>query len=433
MNRTPNTFPPADSHGCIAKGVKRIAHLGIPGGAQVVEQNGYLFVGHLSPPEGTSIIDVRDPGNPLLLTRLTLPDRRVHSHKVMVSGDLMIVNSQRHRRKFFRKSETLQDIESQLLLEKGRLPDDHELARVLGVRPEDVALLRAESDSPWNQGGFRLYDISIPARPREICFQPTGGMGVHGFDFDGRYAYVSTEMAGFRGNILVIYDLLKPEHPQELSRWWMPGQEAGDSLSTGPVDGNWLHHALRQGDTLWAACCQAGVWAIDISDISQPLTAGSYNYHPPFLESTHTVMALPETSSGRKLALVIDEEHDHHPKGQPHAALWLFDITERERISPLSVYEVSELDSPWSRSGSRFGASQIVERPTGDLVFAAWFAGGLRIVDISNPSAPREHGYFIPPPGPGLPAPQSMDAEVDDRGIIYLLDRNAGLDILELP
>ncbi len=432
MNKTQNTFPPADSHGCISKGVRRLAHLEIPGGAQVVEQNGYIFIGHLSPPQGTSIIDVRDPGNPVLLTTVALADMRTHSHKVMVSGDLMIVNSQRHRRKFFRKSEKLQDLESQLLLEKGGVPDDVEIALALGVKTEDVALLRSEGASRWNQGGFRLYDISAPAKPREISFQPTGGMGVHGFDFDGRYAYVSTEMAGFLGNILVIYDLSKPEHPRELSRWWMPGQEAGDSLSTGPVDGNWLHHALRQGNTLWAACCQAGVWAVDISDISQPLTAGTYNYHPPFLESTHTVMALPETYPGGKLALAIDEEHDNHPKGQPHAALWLFDVSERERISPLSVYEVSELDSPWSRSGSRFGASQIVERHTGDLVFAAWFAGGLRIVDISDPLAPREHGYFIPPPGSDFQAPQSMDAEVDDRGIIYLLDRNVGLDILEL-
>lgn len=432
MNRTQNTFPAADSDGCIAKGVRRIAHLDIPGGAQVVEQSGFLFVGHISPPQGTSIIDVRDPRNPVLAATVILPDMRSHSHKVMVSDDLMIVNSQRHRRNYFRKSEKLAEVESRLSLETGGVPSDAEIAMALGVKTSDLALLRTERINPYRQGGFRIYDISIPAKPREISFQPTGGMGVHGFDFDGQYAYVSTEMSGFRGNILVIYDLSKPEHPRELSRWWMPGQERGDTLSTAPVNGNWLHHALRQDNTLWAACCQAGVWAIDISDITHPVTAGTYNYHPPFLEATHTVMGLPQTDRGRKLALVIDEEHDNHPKGQPHAALWLFDVTERESIRPLSVYEVSEMDSPWSRSGSRFGASQIVERPTGDLVFAAWFAGGLRIIDISTPSVPREYGYFIPPPGADLPAPQSMDAEVDDRGLVYLLDRNGGLDILEL-
>ncbi len=432
MHRTQNTFPAADSHGCIAKGVRRIAHLDIPGGAQVVEQNGYLFVGHILPPNGTSIIDVRDPKNPVLAATVVLPDMQSHSHKVMVSGDLMIVNSQRHRRNYFRKSEKLAEVESRLSLEKGVVPNDNEIAAALGVKSSDVAVLRAERSYAYSQGGFRLYDISIPAKPREISFQATGGMGAHGFDFDGRYAYVSTEMSGFRGNILVIYDLSNPERPREISRWWMPGQEAGDSLSTGPVNGKWLHHALRQDNTLWAACCQAGVWAIDISDITHPVTAGSYNYHPPFMESTHTVMGLPQTQQGRNLALVIDEEHDNHPKGQPHAALWLFEVSDRECIRPLSVYEVSEMDSPWSRSGSRFGASQIVERPTGELVFAAWFAGGLRIVDISTPSAPRERGYFIPPPGTNWQVPQSMDAEVDDRGTIYLLDRNAGLDILEL-
>ena len=33
--------------------------------------------------------------------------------------------------------------------------------------------------------------------------------------------------------------------------------------------------------------------------------------------------------------------------------------------------------------------------------------------------------------GPGLKAPQSNDVEVDERGLVYLLDRDHGLDILE--
>jgi len=424
--------PLPNAQGCISQRVKRIKHLEIPGGAQIVAQGGYLYIGHISPPDGTTIIDVRDPKNPRLVTSIVLPDMESHSHKVMVSGDLMIVNSQRHRRKFFRKSEKLQEIESSISLEKRDAQDDEEIALLLGVNSQDVELLRKELTYEYRLGGFRLYDISDPAKPHELCFKPTGGMGAHGFDFDGQYAYVSTEMNGFRGNILVIYELSDPQNPQEVCRWWMPGQEAGNSKSTGPLHGKWLHHALRSDNMLWAACCQAGIWAIDISDLSRPVTAGTYNYHPPFLESTHTVMAIPQTHQGRKLALAIDEEHDNHPQGQPHAALWVFDVDETTNIKPLSVFEVSEMDSPWSRSGGRFGASQIVEHHTGDLVFAAWFAGGLRIVDISDPSSPSEYGYFIPPPPSGMKAPQSMDAEVDDRGVIYLLDRNAGLDILEL-
>lgn len=425
------TFPEADAQGCISSRVARIKHQDTPGGAQVVAQNGYLFIGHMSPPTGTSIFDVRDPRNPSLVASIELPDTQSHSHKVMVHGDLMIVNSQRHRRKFFRKSEILNSAEERLTIEIGRRPTDAEIARALNVKHQDVDSLRAELISGYKNGGFRIYDISNPARPRELCFHPTGGMGAHGFDFDGEYAYVSTEMVGFKGNILVIYSLADPEEPKEVSRWWMPGQET-EGTQTGPVNGHWLHHALRNDNMLWAACSHSGVWAIDITDISHPVTAGSYNYHPPFIESTHTVMGLPQVYQDKKLALAIDEEHDNHPRGQPHAALWILDVTSAGNIKPLSVFEVSEMDSPWSRSGNRFGASQIVERPTGNLTFAAWFAGGLRVIDIGDPLAPREYGYFIPPPPAGFTAPQSMDVEVDERGIVYLLDRNSGLDILEI-
>ncbi|NNK94591.1 MAG: RNA polymerase subunit sigma-70 [Desulfobacterales bacterium] len=428
---TVGTFPEADSHGCISRHVRRLKHQDTPGGAQIVSQDGYLFVGHISPPAGTSIFDVRDPKNPSLVTTIELVDSQSHSHKVMVHGDLMIVNSQRHRRKFFRKSEVLDSVEARLALEFGRQPTEEEIAQALNVKSQDIETLRTEFATGYKNGGFRIYDISNPARPREICFQPTGGMGAHGFDFDGQYAYVSTEMPGFKGNILVIYSLTIPEKPQEISRWWMPEQET-EGMGTGPVNGHWLHHALRNDNTLWAACSHSGVWAIDITDINHPVTAGSYNYHPPFIESTHTVMGLPQIYQDKKLALAIDEEHDNHPRGQPHAALWILDVTDKENIQPLSVFEVSELDSPWSRSGCRFGASQIVERPTGNLTFAAWFAGGLRVIDIGDPLSPAEYGYFIPPPPQGFTTPQSMDVEVDERGIVYLLDRNRGLDILEI-
>ena len=64
-------------------------------------------------------------------------------------------------------------------------------------------------------------------------------------------------------------------------------------------------------------------------------------------------------------------------------------------------------------------------------VCLAWFAGGLRIVDIADPTQPEEVGFFIPEPVAGQPYPQTNDVDVDDRGLIYIVDRQAGFDVLE--
>ncbi len=52
----------------LARNVKRIGHLDIPGGGQVVVQDGYAYVGHMKPPHGTSIIDVSDPASSIVAT-----------------------------------------------------------------------------------------------------------------------------------------------------------------------------------------------------------------------------------------------------------------------------------------------------------------------------------------------------------------------------
>ncbi len=39
---------------------------------------------------------------------------------------------------------------------------------------------------------------------------------------------------------------------------------------------------------------------------------------------------------------------------------------------------------------------------------------------------------FIPEPVGGHPRPQSNDVDVDEQGLIYLIDRDAGFDILEM-
>jgi hypothetical protein len=391
----------------LARNVKRLARLELPGAGQVTVEGRFAYVGHITNKDrlGTSILDISDPRQPKLLSQIAVDEPDSHSHKARVIGDLMIVNVEQNLGK-------------------------------LGRQGVDGS---AEQTS-YEHGGFKLYDVAERTRPKLITHVKTWGRGVHRFDMDQHYAYISTEMEGYVGNILVIFDIRHPAQPVEVSRWWMPGQHvAGGEQPTWVGRRNRLHHALRFGDKLWAGCWHGGVAVVDVSDIRKPRTLGTYNYHPPFPEPTHTFMPVPERINGRRIAVAIDEEDHAHSadelerrKGRPHGCLWVFDVTDAAAMKPISIFEVSELDSPWSRATpARFGAHQFQEHMEGTLVYCAWFSGGLRIVDVADPAAPQEVGWFIPEPAAGKPAPQTNDVDVDGRGLVYIVDRYTGFDILE--
>ncbi len=57
-------------------------------------------------------------------------------------------------------------------------------------------------------GGIAVYDVSKPEKARQISKWMTAGKGVHRYDFDGRYAYISPTAEGYVGNIVMILDLI---------------------------------------------------------------------------------------------------------------------------------------------------------------------------------------------------------------------------------
>ena len=121
----------------------------------------------------------------------------------------------------------------------------------MGVSEADLRAVEAAAAQRYQNGGFKVYDVADPAQPKLIAYQKTGGIGVHRFAMDARYAYISTEMEGFIGNILVVYDIADPRRPGEVSRWWMPGQHiAGGETPTWSGRRHRLHHALRFGDEI---------------------------------------------------------------------------------------------------------------------------------------------------------------------------------------
>ncbi len=426
----------------ISSNFKSLSRIEIPGGGQVTVSGHHAYIGHIPNKNqlGTTILDISNPKAPKIVSQIYLDDPASHSHKARVVGDLLYVNSERNMTPIGRRADELPGVKLRLLKELGREATHAELAFALNVREQDIPIVEAAQKKPYQNGGFKIYDITDKSNPKLITHQKTGGAGVHRFDVDNNYAYISTEMDGFLGNILVIYDLANPAKPHEVSRWWMPGQHlAGGEKPSWSGRRNRLHHALRFGDELWAGLWHGGVGVIDIQDIAHPKTKGIYNYHPPFPEPSHTFMPLENLIDGRRIAVAIDEEDHAHDaeeldrrKGRPHGCMWVFDVTDLQSIKPLSIYEVSELDSPWSRATpGRFGAHQFQEQRKGTMIFCTWFAGGLRAVDVANPLSPREAGFYIPAPAEGRAAPQTNDVFVDDQNLIYTIDRYTGLDILE--
>ncbi len=424
----------------LSMNVNRLSHMDLPGAGQIMVVGNYAYIGHLRPPYGTTILDISDPRKPKIVSQLMIDDPYMHSHKARVVGDIMITNCERYNYLFVRKAEKLAAAKIAIKQKTGKDATTKEISQELLVEESDVAKLEEISSRGFEGGGFKVWDIKDKANPKLLAYVATHGLGVHRFDMDERYAYISTEMEGFHGNILVIYDIQNPTRPQEVSRWWMPGQNvaAGEQPTWRGFD-NRLHHTMRHGNYLYAGCWHAGVQIIDVNDITKPKTVGEYNYHPPFPEPSHTFMRVPFKVAGRDVALVVDEEHQHvdtkdgeRHTGLPHAALWVFDVADFGNIKPLSCFTIGELDSPWSRAaGGRFGAHQFQEHMDDTFVYCTWFGGGLRIVDIANPLRPKEVGYFIPEPVGKNTGPMSNDVDTDGRGLVYLMDRFAGFDILE--
>ena len=228
---------------------------------------------------------------------------------------------------------------------------------------------------------------------------------MHRFDLDENYAYISTEMEGYVGNILVIYDIRNPSKPVEVGRWCMENQHVADGDTPHPKGAEHrLHHAMRSGNRMFAGCWMSGVAIIDVSDITKPKTLSRYEYNPPHPGADPHLPRWSHPIGGKRIAVSTEEERAHRgpDAGKPHAPLRTWDVTDPTKPKLLHSYELPESATPYAAK-VRFGTHQLREKvDTDNLLYVTWFAGGLRIIDINDPANPKERGYFIPKPGDGV-------------------------------
>ena len=284
---------------------------------------------------------------------------------------------------------------------------------------------------PTSAAGLAIYDVSKPAAPKLITKWMTAGKGVHRYDFDGRYAYISPTVEGYIGNIAMILDLDRS------------GEAGGGRalVDPRPVEGG--RRGLSVGRRRRAALpssaahrrpalCQLLAprpFILDISDMAR--AEGDRAQYQPGVSASD-----PYLPAGAAAA----EGPRHHGGGGrgrgeaaalPPAFTWIYDITNERQPFPIATFQVPGLDKDGSPQPAMTGCHQPSERFKGTVIPFAWFAQGLRLVDIADPFAPKEVGSFLPDTPKGADRASSNDVTIDDRGLSIWSTASRGVDIIE--
>ncbi|HKC44944.1 MAG TPA: hypothetical protein VKC64_14040 [Burkholderiales bacterium] len=365
-----------------------------------------LWLAHESAPKNFTGIDVTDPRAPKVVVQTDLPHARMRSNSLDVVGDVLAVAYQ---------------------------------TSTVNLKP----------------AGFDLFDIAAPEAPKRIAHFDASGphsRGVHALWFvDGSTVHMASGAPDFKprnpkdDQFYRIVDVRKPAQPEEVGRWWLPGTRDGDDappparLPANFDTGFRAHNTNvfpQRPDRAYIGYIDGGAIVLDIADRTRPKLAARWNHSPPFNGFTHTVLPLP----GRDLLIVSDECVQDDGRDWPKL-VWVVDARAEANLVPLATFPAPPYDA-FAKRGGRFGAHNLHENlpvPTSwrseTIVIGTFFNAGVRAYDVANPHQPQEIAYFVPGAPKLSPAGaiQLNDVYVDDRGIVFTVDRFAGgLYIVEL-
>jgi len=403
-------FHPAQVHPAEALIVRLIGHSDLQGrdSLQVVLKGNYAYIGHHRGEEF----------NPL-------------SGKVESNGTMIVDITHPHQPKIVKHIPGRKGAESRAVQVAVKYFDGQDY------------LLRNQESGAFT--GFEIWDITNKANPQMVStIGPLHAAHKSWWDAKTGHAYLSGTQPGWRGQHLIIYDLRNPRQPKLVANWGLPGQRPGEG-SSGGVN---LHHPVISGNRAYLSYLFGGDMVIlDIADKTQPKMIAHLDFSPPN-SGIHTTVPfrgikVPHATKGLEDVrnfLVLSEESFAYNCQELRRQLYIVDATEETNPIPVATFKVP--DGDFCERGGRFGPHQFAETKDGEIIggtllYIAYFNAGLRVVDLSDPSHPREVGFYIPDPtgtgksrGPGVI--QTNDADLDYRGLIYITDRNGnGLHILQ--
>jgi hypothetical protein len=326
-----------------------------------------------------------------------------------------------------------------------------------------------------------VWDVTDPAKPSLLTTVVKGLKGTHKnfWECDTGIAYLVSGHPQWRTNRMTqIYDLSDPAHPVFIRNFGLVGQQPGAGgdvpiavhgpISTGPK-GNRVYFG-------YGTNTEGVVQIVDraklLSGAPEPtpenlLAPQISRLDMPPMHGAHTVfpmlgMEIPEFAKnllGKKRdMLVITDEAIQKECLEGRQMVWFVDASTETKPFGVASWTVPEKSGDFCARGGRFGTHSSNESTAPvyykKIMFFAHFNAGVRALDVRDPFSPKEIAYYVPPVNKNtvvletpasqigkLPyteaankvAIQTNNAEVDDRGYIYIVDRaNSGMHILEL-
>jgi len=414
------------------QGERYIAYIGHHGGTPDVPKPINKMTG-MAEFNGTSILDVTDPANPKYL-----------KHLPGLEGNYEEGGAQMVR---------VCDGRS---LPKGD-PAKTYMLRVFGGKAHEV------------------WDVSDPMNPT-LLTRLESGRDTHKnwWECDTGIAYLVSGIPGWRVRRMTqVYDLSDPGKPVHIRDFGLPGQEPGSTgsvptelhgpISTGPQNNRiYFGYGTNKGGVLQIVDREKllkGPAAPTPDNLRAPVI-GELQMSP--LVGAHTVFPLgkmriaefakDKTGNVRDIVMIVDESLVNECQAaEARQIVWFVDATIEKSPMVVSNFMVPEASGNFCERGGRFGAHSSNESMApvfyGKLAFVTFFNAGVRAIDVRNPYAPKEAGYFIPAITEATDkrcikvneqerckiAIQSNNVETDDRGYIYVVDRaNTGMHILEV-
>jgi hypothetical protein len=280
-------------------------------------------------------------------------------------------------------------------------------------------------------GGIDIWDVTNPRSPRHLAFWPVssvppsegGARGIHELYLfqRGNRAYVTAAAIFseffFRpgGGDFRIVDVTDPRHPVQVGDW---GAFKDGGLVAGPGQDFFGHSASvdQTGTTAIVSYWDAGAIFLDIRDPAHPRFIGRTIYPAGSDGDTHSIWL----ARGGNLLLTADEDFD--PGNGTWGFLRLWSV--KNPAAPVEIGRFGTANALEPNFGCCFSIHNPVVR--GSTAYLSWYADGIRVVDISQPTAPREIASFVP----DYEFPFVWGVYVD-RDLIFASDFDTGLYVLK--